>query len=153
MGIAAVSTPGDRLHVWRAARAVSVTAARRTADRIGGPFQRRDMGVAQVSSTAGPAAATGLDPADPSPDPADPSPCRDADPGPGRHAGVARVPGIEEQTRPVQAAAAGPAVPVFVDDTGRRHRLLSWLALGAAWLGLLLVGLLWLSQTGPAASP
>jgi hypothetical protein len=62
---------------------------------------------------------------------------------------VARVPESMDHTslltRPVIAA------PIFVDDSGRRRRLLVAVALVVAVLCLALIGLLWLSQLGSGA--
>jgi hypothetical protein len=65
---------------------------------------------------------------------------------------VARVPEAVEATRRVPDYPR-PAEPVFVDDTGRRGRLVGWVAFGLALLGLILVALLWFSQTGTWVSP
>jgi hypothetical protein len=69
-----------------------------------------------------------------------------------RKIAVARVPQNVEPTRRVPDYRK-PAEPVFVDDTGRRRRLLTWVAFGLALLGLVLVALLWFSQTGVWVSP
>jgi hypothetical protein len=67
-------------------------------------------------------------------------------------AGVARVPAPQPATSLLRPDEE-PARPVFVDRTGRRRRLLGWLAFVLCCLGLLVVGLLWLSQTGSTVGP
>ena len=67
--------------------------------------------------------------------------------------GVASVPAPLDATMLLQRNEGGAARPVFVDQTGRRRRLLGWVAFLVACLGLLVVGLLWLSQTGSAVGP
>jgi hypothetical protein len=59
--------------------------------------------------------------------------------------GVARVSGDREQTRRI-VPPPPPVAPVFVDDTGRRGRLLAWASVLAALIGLLLVVAFWVSQ-------
>jgi hypothetical protein len=66
-------------------------------------------------------------------------------PTPRRQRGVARVPENVDATS-VMDTSEPDAVPVFVDDTGRRGRLWAWLSLLVALLGLALVVALWWSQ-------
>ncbi|GAB3796272.1 hypothetical protein [Micromonospora zhanjiangensis] len=64
----------------------------------------------------------------------------------GARLAVARVPEAMERTsvlNPVRVTA-----PVFVDDSGRRHRLLVAAAIVVALLCVALIGVLWLSQLG-----
>ena len=56
--------------------------------------------------------------------------------------GVAPVPRNREETRPLTPPPA-PAAPVFVDDSGRRGRVLAWAAVAVAVLALLLVVAFW----------
>lgn len=71
---------------------------------------------------------------------------------PVRHVAVARVPENHEPTSVLDTS--GPAaVPVFVDVTGRRRRLVSWLGCAVALLAVALVALLWLSQAGSPVDP
>lgn len=63
--------------------------------------------------------------------------------------GVAPVPRNREQTRRIDPPQP-PAKPVFVDDSGRRGRLLGWAALAAALIGLLLVVVFWVGQATSA---
>jgi hypothetical protein len=62
---------------------------------------------------------------------------------PGR--GVARVSSTREETNKIPMPGS-EQLPVFVDDSGRRGRWVTWLALGIAVLGLALVMALWFSQ-------
>ena len=97
------------------------------------------------------------------PPPADPPPgtafravahVRSAWPGriyTGRDAGrgVAPVPRNREETRRL-APPPPPGRPVFVDESGRRGRLLAWASVLAALAGLLLIVAFWVGQaTGP----
>jgi hypothetical protein len=51
-----------------------------------------------------------------------------------------------DQTRPLSRVDETQAV--FVETTGRRRRLIAWLAAGICAVGLAFVGLLWFSQAG-----
>jgi hypothetical protein len=62
---------------------------------------------------------------------------------PGR--GVARVSSTREETSRIPRREAEQP-PVFVDDSGRRRRWVTWLSLALAVLGLALVVALWFSQ-------
>lgn len=57
---------------------------------------------------------------------------------------VAEVPADVTATRPISRGAQ--AAPVFVDETGRRGRLLGVLGLGFSLLALLALAALWWSQ-------
>jgi hypothetical protein len=92
--------------------------------------RKRDVGVAQV-----PRQARG-----------------DRSPRGPREVAVAQIPKVVDETRKVPDYPRS-AEPVFVDDTGRRGRLVGWVAFGLALLGLILVALLWFSQTGSWVSP
>lgn len=70
---------------------------------------------------------------------------------PGGHVGIARVPAFVQLTRRILRAER-PA-PVFVDETGRRHRVFVWTGTLFAALGVLAVVLFWLAQTGPPVGP
>lgn len=65
--------------------------------------------------------------------------------GPHGGRGVARVPETREATRPL-VPPRPPAPPVFVDDTGRRGRVLAWASVVFAMVVLLLVVAFWVSQ-------
>jgi hypothetical protein len=67
-------------------------------------------------------------------------------------AGVAKVPAPVEETFLVKPKE-DRAPQVFVDHTGRRRRFLGWAAFVVACVGLFVVGLLWLSQTGSSVAP
>ena len=58
---------------------------------------------------------------------------------------VAEVPADVTATRPISRGAQA-APPVFVDETGRRGRLLGVLGLGFSLLALLALAALWWSQ-------
>jgi hypothetical protein len=66
---------------------------------------------------------------------------RDRDSGAGR--GVAPVPTNREETRPLTPPPP-PVRPVFVDDSGRRGRLLAVTAVSVAIIALLLVVAFWI---------
>ena len=66
-------------------------------------------------------------------------------PTPKQQRGVARVPEPIDATSMMETSEPA-AVPVFVDDTGRRGRLWARLSLIVALLGLALVAALWWSQ-------
>jgi hypothetical protein len=66
-------------------------------------------------------------------------------PKPPQKRGVARVPETREATSRMYLTEPD-APPVFVDDTGKRGRLLTWLAIGFALTCLALVAALWFSQ-------
>jgi hypothetical protein len=59
--------------------------------------------------------------------------------------GVARVSETREVTSRIYPSGKD-APPVFVDDTGKRGRLLTWLSLAFAVVALALVAALWVSQ-------
>jgi hypothetical protein len=59
--------------------------------------------------------------------------------------GVARVSETREVTSRIYPSGAEPP-PVFVDDSGKRGRLLTWLSLVFAVLALGLIAALWVSQ-------
>jgi hypothetical protein len=59
--------------------------------------------------------------------------------------GVARVSKTTEVTSRIYPSGKD-APPVFVDDTGKRRRLLTWVSLALAVLALALVAALWVSQ-------
>jgi hypothetical protein len=66
-------------------------------------------------------------------------------PTPRQQRGVARVPENIDSTSVMDASE--PSVsPVFVDDSGRRGRAWSWVALLFALIGLALLAALWWSQ-------
>ena len=62
-----------------------------------------------------------------------------------RGRGVAPVPTNREETRRL-APPPPPGPPVFVDESGRRGRLLAWAAAVAALAGLLLIVAFWVGQ-------
>jgi hypothetical protein len=64
---------------------------------------------------------------------------------PQQQRGVARVPEISEATGRIYPSGKD-AAPVFVDDSGKRGRLLTWVSLAVAVLLLGLVAALWFSQ-------
>jgi hypothetical protein len=66
-------------------------------------------------------------------------------PKPRQQRGVARVPETIDATS-IMDADGPDAQPVFVDDTGRRGRVWTWLALLFAFICLALVAALWWSQ-------
>jgi hypothetical protein len=66
-------------------------------------------------------------------------------PTPRQQRGVARVPETIDSTS-VMDASEPSASPVFVDDSGRRGRAWSWVALLFALIGLALLAALWWSQ-------
>jgi hypothetical protein len=66
-------------------------------------------------------------------------------PKPPQQRGVARVPENIDLTDRFHLSEP-EAAPVFVDDSGRRRRLLAWLSISFAVLGLALVVALWISQ-------
>lgn len=73
--------------------------------------------------------------------------------GPHGGRGVARIPQTREVTTPLVRPRL-PAPPVFVDDTGRRGRLLAWASLVFAVVVLLLIAAFWVSQvTSSSAGP
>jgi hypothetical protein len=66
-------------------------------------------------------------------------------PKPPQQRGVARVSETREVTSRIYPSGAEPP-PVFVDDSGKRGRLLTWLSLAFAVLALGLIAALWVSQ-------
>jgi hypothetical protein len=66
-------------------------------------------------------------------------------PKPPQQRGVARVPESIEATSRMHLSEPG-APPVFVDDSGKRGRLLTWLSIGFALICLALIAALWFSQ-------
>jgi hypothetical protein len=66
-------------------------------------------------------------------------------PTPRQQRGVARVPETVDATN-VMDTSEPTTPPVFVDDTGRRGRVWSWVAVFFALLGLALLVALWWSQ-------
>jgi hypothetical protein len=59
--------------------------------------------------------------------------------------GVAAMPEDSTATRPI--SRSNPAItPVFVDETGRRGRLLGLLGLGLSVVALLMLAVMWWSQ-------
>lgn len=69
-----------------------------------------------------------------------------------RHVAVARVSETREPTSVL--TPSGPvAVPVFVDESGRRRRLVSRVGFAVALLAMLLVAGFWLSQAGAPVDP
>jgi hypothetical protein len=64
---------------------------------------------------------------------------------PQQQRGVARVPEISEATSRIYPSGKD-AAPVFVDDSGKRGRMLTWVSLAVAVLLLGLVAALWFSQ-------
>jgi hypothetical protein len=64
--------------------------------------------------------------------------------------GVARVSETREVTSRIYPSGA-EAPPVFVDDSGKRGRLLTWLSLAFAVLALGLIAALWISQAASTA--
>jgi hypothetical protein len=64
--------------------------------------------------------------------------------------GRARVSETREVTSRIYPSVPEPP-PVFVDDTGRRGRLVGWLGLVFVLLGLALVVALWWSQASSTA--
>jgi hypothetical protein len=59
--------------------------------------------------------------------------------------GVARVSETNEVTGRIYPSGKD-APPVFVDDTGKRRRWLTWVSLALAVVALALVAALWVSQ-------
>jgi hypothetical protein len=66
-------------------------------------------------------------------------------PKPPQQRGVAQVPETREETSRIHLSEPG-GPPVFVDDTGKRGRLLTWLSIGFALICLALIAALWFSQ-------
>jgi hypothetical protein len=66
--------------------------------------------------------------------------------------GVARVPKDDEATTLLKPSGAA-ARPVFVDDTGRRGRLLTWAMVGLALIAVLLIAAFWFSQATASGAP
>jgi hypothetical protein len=66
-------------------------------------------------------------------------------PKPPQQRGVARVPENSDATSRIYPSGKDDT-PVFVDDSGKRGRLLTWLSLAFALLVLGLVAALWFSQ-------
>jgi hypothetical protein len=64
---------------------------------------------------------------------------------PRQQRGVARVPESSETTSRIYPSGKD-SPPVFVDDSGKRGRLLTWVSLAVAVLLLALIAALWLSQ-------
>jgi hypothetical protein len=64
--------------------------------------------------------------------------------------GRASVPETREVTSRIYPTVPEPP-PVFVDDSGRRGRLVGWLALAFVLVGLALVVALWWSQASSTA--
>ena len=67
-----------------------------------------------------------------------------------RGRGVARVPQDDEVTTLLEPPGAA-ARPVFVDDTGRRGRLLAWAMVTLAMVALMMIAAFWFSQATSAA--
>jgi hypothetical protein len=66
-----------------------------------------------------------------------------------RQRGVAPIPkDVVETSRIYSSGRDDP--PVFVDDTGRRRRLLTWLSVAFVVIALALVAALWISQVTAA---
>ena len=65
-------------------------------------------------------------------------------PKPPQQRGVARVPETIDATSRMHLSE--PDAPVFVDDSGKRGRLLTWLSIGFALICLALIAALWFSQ-------
>lgn len=66
-------------------------------------------------------------------------------PRPPRKRGVARVPENREATNRLHLTPPDTP-PVFVDDSGKRRRLLTWLSIAFALICLALIAALWVSQ-------
>ena len=64
--------------------------------------------------------------------------------------GVAPVPPDSAMTGRIYMPAPDSPPPVFVDESGRRGRLLGLLGLGAALIGLVLLVAFWWSQLAAA---
>ena len=66
--------------------------------------------------------------------------------------GVARVPrDVGTLTGRLYPSEPDDRAPVFVDDSGRRGRWLTWLSILVALAGLALIGALWISQVSATA--
>ena len=72
-------------------------------------------------------------------------------PKPPQQRGVARVPETREATSRIHLSEPG-AQPVFVDDSGKRGRLLTWLSIGFALICLALIAAVSARFSSPAGT-